>query len=439
MSRHLTSAELAGLLEGVASRDLIAEFLEHHLEVCEICREEYERLQSGDSGETSWREVVEVATALSAKRAERLARLEQIAQREFRELMRLPSSSRRYKINRAINRFRSPILVDLLLAESKRQVTSDPWTALALAECAFDGAFRVSHREFGEAWAMTCLARAHAHRGNALRTTGDFKQADDSLLLALKIFDQDGNRDPLIEAEILSFLASLRMDQRSFIEAEGYLDMARGIYERLSEQALIAHILVQKSVVLFTAGEFDRALVVGLDALGAIDQSTDPRLYLSAEHNYTFFLMEVGRYREAWERLESQAPLYDAFPDSWTQLRRQRLQGNVLRGLGRRDEAEAALIAVRAGFVREGLGFYAAIAGLDLAYLYIEDRRTAEVKKLAEEMVPIFMAQDIHREASAALLLFQEAARQETVTISMLKELIAYMGRVRTEPARKVS
>lgn len=439
MSRHLTCAELAALLEGVASRDLIAEFLEHHLEVCEVCRDEYELSESGESEVTSWQEVVEVATALSAERAERLARFEQVARREFRELMRLPASARRYKINRAINRFRNPILVDLLLAESKGQVTRDPWTALALAECAFDAAFRVSHREFGQAWAMTSLARAHAHRGNALRVTGDFKQANDGLLLALRIFDEDGNGDPLIEAEILSFLASLRMDQRSFVEAGGYLDMARGIYEKINETRFVGLLLVQKSMLLFNAGDFDQALVVGLEALEAIDPSADSKLYLSAEHNYTFFLMEVGRYREAWERLEAHASLYDAFPDSWTQLRRQKLQGEILRGLGRREEAEATLIAVRAGFVREGLGFHAAMAGLDLAYLYVEEGRTEEVKKLAEEMVPIFMAQDIHREAAAALLLFQEAARQETVTLSMLKEIVAYMGRVRTEPARKPS
>ena len=77
MGRHLTCAELASLLEGVASRDLIAEFLEHHLEVCEFCRDEYELSQSDDSGETSWQEVIEVATVLSAERAERLERLEE--------------------------------------------------------------------------------------------------------------------------------------------------------------------------------------------------------------------------------------------------------------------------------------------------------------------------------------------------------------------------
>ncbi len=72
------------------------------------------------------------------------------------------------------------------------------------------------------------------------------------------------------------------------------------------------------------------------------------------------------------------------------------------------------------------------LAGLDLALLYVHQDRTAEVKRLAEEMVPIFMAQDVHREATAALLLFQEAARREAVSAAMLTELLAYLRRVET-------
>ena len=249
---------------------------------------------------------------------------------------------------------------------------------------------------------MTCIARVHAHRGNALRVTGDFKQADEALAFGLKTFDEDGNGDPLVEAEMLSFLASLKTDQGKAVEAEGYIDMAAGIYERIGEAAQIARLLVKKSVVVYGTGEFERALSIGMEALHAIDREADPKLYLSAEHNCTIFLYERTRYREAWDRLEAHAALYDAFPDAWTQLRRRKLQGNILRGLGRRREAEEALIAARLGFVAEGLGFYAALAGLDLAYLYVEERRTEEVKRLAEEMVPIFMAQDIHREAAAS-------------------------------------
>lgn len=85
----------------------------------------------------------------------------------------------------------------------------------------------------------------------------------------------------------------------------------------------------------------------------------------------------------------------------------------------------------------ERLGFNAALAGLDLTLLYVEEGRTAEVKRLAEEMLPLFLAQDFHREAAAALVLFQEAVEREAVTAPMLTELIAYLRRVHVRPADK--
>ena len=52
---------------------------------------------------------------------------------------------------------------------------------------------------------------------------------------------------------------------------------------------------------------------------------------------------------------------------------------------------------------------------LDLAVLYLRLGRRAEVRRLAEEILPLFKAQDVHREALAALTLFQEAARQDSL------------------------
>jgi hypothetical protein len=78
--------------------------------------------------------------------------------------------------------------------------------------------------------------------------------------------------------------------------------------------------------------------------------------------------------------------------------------GTNPRLLGRTDEAERALLSVRAGFLDRKLGYDAALVSLDLAMLYLRQSRTAELKELAEQMHPVFEAEDIHREALAALL-----------------------------------
>ena len=80
----------------------------------------------------------------------------------------------------------------------------------------------------------------------------------------------------------------------------------------------------------------------------------------------------------------------------------------------------------RDGFLEKYMAFDAALVSLDLAVVYLRAGRTEEVRSLAEAMIPIFKSQEIHREALAALVMFQEAARREAVTLSLVERLAAY-------------
>lgn len=53
------------------------------------------------------------------------------------------------------------------------------------------------------------------------------------------------------------------------------------------------------------------------------------------------------------------------------------------------------------------------------------------MRKLAEEMLPIFQSRDVHREAIAALLVFQKAAEMERVTLGLVQELSEYLKECR--------
>jgi hypothetical protein len=121
--------------------------------------------------------------------------------------------------------------------------------------------------------------------------------------------------------------------------------------------------------------------------------------------------------------------LYRQIPESWLQLRLSWLRGKIAAGLGDTGEAERLFRETRDGFVRQGNGYDAAMASLDLALLYLKEGRTAEVQPLAAEMVALFEAQEVHREALAAVLLFQEAAQREEVTVGMVREVA---GRLET-------
>ncbi len=56
------------------------------------------------------------------------------------------------------------------------------------------------------------------------------------------------------------------------------------------------------------------------------------------------------------------------------------------------------------------------------------------MKPLAQEMLPVFRAQDLHREARAALSLFQEAALTEQLTAQFLDRLLRYFYRAQHNP-----
>lgn len=105
------------------------------------------------------------------------------------------------------------------------------------------------------------------------------------------------------------------------------------------------------------------------------------------------------------------------------------LEARVDTGRGRRDEAVRKLEQVQRDFTARQLPYDAALACLDLAVLWLEAGRTAEVRELAVGMAWIFEAQKIRREALAALRLFTEAARQEAATVELARRVIAELKR----------
>jgi hypothetical protein len=142
-----------------------------------------------------------------------------------------------------------------------------------------------------------------------------------------------------------------------------------------------------------------------------------------------FYLVSAGRLDEAADHLEADEPLYRRFPEPWAQLRLLWLQGDIAAGKGDLTAAEQAYLETREGFIAYRMGYDAAMVSLDLAILYLRGDRWADVQQLAEEMISIFQAQDVDREALAALRLFQEAARRQELTVEKVRELAIWLRR----------
>jgi hypothetical protein len=107
------------------------------------------------------------------------------------------------------------------------------------------------------------------------------------------------------------------------------------------------------------------------------------------------------------------------------------VEGRVAAGLGDHEQARQLLTKIRQTFLAEGNAFDAALASLDLSISNLAKGTTAEVRELADEMVIVFRDLDVAREPLAAALLFQEAARQETATAELARQVAASLTRAR--------
>jgi len=399
------------------------------MSLCEHCRDEIEAFWKELSGDASMRylQTFEVLPALLDDEIRRMERERNQATRDLRELLRLSRDEREGRVRRARGRFRSPFLIRSLIEESRQHLPSGAAEALHLAGLART-IVQLSPYIPG---AFDLLALATAEKGNACRVLDDVVQAEESFGHVRLLVTEHGVTEPAILARVAELEASLRKDQRRFPEAEALLAQAMVHYQISGDNQGLARVLLKLADTYFLAGHFDRAVEQARSTLETIHPEADRRLYLCARHNLAFYLTETGAYKEAAAVVAEDQDRYHEFPDAWTRLRLLWIFARIAAGTGSPADAERGFLAARDGFVAEGNGYDAAMVTLELVLLYLRQGRTADVRQAAEEMVPIFHAQDVHREALAALVLFQDAARREELTVRKVREIAAYLREAR--------
>jgi tetratricopeptide (TPR) repeat protein len=331
------------------------------------------------------------------------------------------------------SRFQTLAVCEQLIERSFQEGFRDPAHAIGISELAIRLADRLDADYYGHTVIHDLKARAWAYLGNARRISSDLTGAEQALTRAEELAEE-GSADPLEEARILDLKASLLSDQGWFERAADLLDAVIEIYEEIRDPHRKGRALISQALFLSYAGQPERTVELIRQGLDLIDAEEEPRLVLMAWHNLAWALNDCGRSAEALQQLERFRHRYGAFPDPWTALRLAWLEGRTAAGLGRLDEAERLLKEVRERFVEQALGYDASMVTLDLASLYLRQGRTVEVRQLATEMLPIFLSQDVHRQALAALAAFQRAAEMDRATPSLVQEITTYLMRARRNP-----
>lgn len=353
----------------------------------------------------------------------------------FAELMRHPVSRQRVFIQNT-RRFQTWGLAEFLLERASEAWLSDPRRAEDLAELAVEVSSQLEASFYGAGLIKDIAARSWSYVANARRIGSDLHGADESMKTAEADL-REGTGDPLERARILDLKASLRCDQRRFKEAEKLLERSISIYQKAEDAHMAGRSMIKLAKVLNEGGTPERATEALEKAVGLIDPKREPRLDLLARHNLVCNLTESDRYMEAQALLAKSRDLYREHGDPSMQLRYLWLQGQIAQGLGQLDQAEATFLKARAGFNEQGMTYDAALVSLELATTYAQQGRTAEIKGLAQEMLPVFQSLDIRREATATLILFEQAAKAEKLTLAMVREIASKLKQSLTQPATR--
>ncbi len=425
---HITRELLRAVARGELSERALAQIEAHHLEsLCPVCRREVQAWREEQTGPTGYEYALQALPAVLGRHASDLLKLGRQAERDLKDLLAIPSAERIARIGRARGRFRGTVLAERLIEESRRRTPADPREGYDLAELART----VVQRSPDHPDSFSLLALASARMANACRAGGDLRRAGEHFQYVRYVVSHEGVTDPLVLAQVDHLEGSLRKDQRRFEEAKALLTRAAMLFRISGAAVETARVLLKLGALFFQQDLFERAVDTTEAALERLPPEQEPRLYLSGRHNLALYLAEAGRFAQAAGLVAADEDLYRQIQEPWLQLRLSWLRGKIAAGLGETVEAERFFRETRDGFVRQENGYDAAMASLDLALLYLKEGRTAEVLPIAEEMVTLFEAQDVHREALAAVLLFQEAAQREEVTAGMVRELAGRLETVR--------
>lgn len=412
---------------------------EHRMEVCQECRAEWEKLAGlrvsyleamnellnpppERSAEQRKEIVSPAAVTRQADWVAELRRLRRRTREELWELMRLTDAERRRKIRRAHTRFRSPLLAEMLIEKCRARVRGAPTEAAKIAALVP----LVLHWTAGPnppSWASGLLARAEAHRANALRVSGDLQGAQAIFIALRKQLADRPAGDPAVRGEVASLEASLCIGQRRHAAAQRLLDRAAMAFRCAGDHSGLARVRIQQANLAGTLGQAEEALACFTAAAADLDAEDTPYLFLCTVTGRVNVLCDLERFSEARRLLNAHLDAYEASEAAHAGALVRCLEGRLDLGLEAWDRAAASFAAASEGLVTLGRHYDAALIALFQAQALHGGGRVRELRRLAGVLVPEFSALGVEGEALEALRLLSAAVAAERVSVRLLERL----------------
>lgn len=316
-------------------------------------------------------------------------------------------------------------LCEVLLEQSWNLRHEDPQRMLKLAGLATEAADRLDPEKYGAPETFDLRARAWGEYANACRVSDDLVQAEGAIGRALELRKQ-GSGSESLRARLAELTAGILSHQRKFPAAFQALDLAYAIHRKQGDLHSAARVLVQRGVYTGRSGDPEQGIQILAKALRQIDEDDDPKLRFLVLHNILLFRVEHGEFRAASLQLFEMRPLYARHAGAVDLVKLRAVEGKIASGLGELERAERAFLQVREEFQQKGQVYVAAIAGLELAAVWLRQGRTEEVKRLILETLEVFRSRYVARESIAALLMLRDALERDLATL----ELVAMVSSV---------
>ena len=245
----------------------------------------------------------------------------------------------------------------------------DPARMVQFAQFAVFIATNLNPLLYGGKRVLDLQCRAWTELGNAHRVADDLDQAEAGLERAIGLFLRS-SRDRLLGARLYDVYASLCADRHRFDLALEAIKTVYSIHQERGDIHLAGRALISQGIYTGHRGEPEEA--VGLLERGRemIDERREPGLAFMAIHNQICFLVEAGRFAEAWELLDRSRERYEQCAGRVCQIKRRWLEGRLLQGFGDLAGAETALLQAKREFEEAGLGYNAALVSSDLDALW---------------------------------------------------------------------
>jgi tetratricopeptide (TPR) repeat protein len=416
---HPSLETLAKWLTGDLPYEDLLKLVEHFVTRCPPCHTQYKELLRLKRDVEHWDERVAVFEGQQAPEL-----FDQISTLPFDEQLSLV---------RGDESFQTWGFCQLLLKKSLEAAFEDPARAVNFA----DLAVKISQYlddAYDPYWVLDLRAKASAYLGNARRVLGELRSAESAFRDAQGFLAESMTGNTQVEAEVLDLKASLRKDQRRFEEAIELLDRAFALHAEQDDRHRMGRTLIIKAKVLEESGELSSAIELLPSAIEMIAEEREPRLLVYGRYNLILCMTTAGRHEEAARLLPGVRELLGRIAKPLDLVRLRWTEGRIALGLKNLELAETAFREVQQEFFNHHMGYDAALVSLDLAVLYANEGRTQELKELAAELMPVFESRDVHREAIAALLMFQHAAEEERLTAQLAEQLAALLRRERRIP-----